>query len=134
VVRKGSGGGPAGDADDPIPHFTWEGGVSRKRLSWLTSLRWPAALVYEHLDPSARYEVRLQVITPDAPGRVRLHIDGTPASPSSSPRALGEPWAFDVAPGHVQDGRLVLTFDPVDESHLNWRQHSRLAEAWLIKR
>jgi hypothetical protein len=27
---------------------------------------------------------------------------------------------------------VVITFDPVDERQLNWRQQSRLVEAWLI--
>ena len=32
----------------------------------------------------------------------------------------------------LADGRLVVTFDPIDEANLNWRQQSRLSEAWLI--
>ena len=36
-----------------MPHFTWEGGPSRTRLSWLTSIRWPKGIVYRHLDPDA---------------------------------------------------------------------------------
>ena len=31
-------------------------------------------------------------------------------------------------------GKLTLTWDrPLDEGHLNWRQHSRLAGVWLLK-
>jgi hypothetical protein len=39
-----------------------------------------------------------------------------------------------VPPEALADGRIVVTLDPLDEAHLNWRQQSRLSEAWLIKR
>ena len=48
------------DPEDSTPHFTWEGGPSRTRLSWLTSMRWPKGIVYRHLDPDATYLVRAQ--------------------------------------------------------------------------
>jgi hypothetical protein len=120
-------------SEDPIPHFTWEGGPTRTRLSWLTSLRWPKAIVYTHLDPSARYVVRLNVITPKAPGQVRLRIDGQPAEVSRPARARGELFEFAVPPAALADGTVTLTFDDIDESALNWRQHSRLVEAWMIR-
>ncbi len=28
---------------------------------------------------------------------------------------------------------VLLTWDEVDEEHLNWRQHSHVAEVWLLK-
>jgi hypothetical protein len=117
---------------EPIPHFTWEGGPTRKRLSWLTSLRWPAALAYDHLDPSVRYRVWLHVITNTAAGQVRLRIDGAPAPASNRAVAIGDRQTFDVPVEASRDGRVVLTFDPVDERQLNWRQYSRLVEAWLV--
>jgi hypothetical protein len=119
---------------EATPHFTWEGGPSRKRLSWLTSLRWPAAIVYTDLDPTARYVVRLNVMKPGAPGIVYLRIDGERVEPSRAASVAGEPVEFAVPPAALADGRLTLTFDEVDESQLNWRQHSRLTEAWLIRR
>jgi hypothetical protein len=33
----------------------------------------------------------------------------------------------------VRSRRIVLSFDDIDESDRNWRQHSRVHEAWLVK-
>lgn len=132
-VRREPVFGVRGAPGGPIPHFTWEGGPTRTRLSWLTSLRWPSAIVYEALDPSATYVVRLNVIARDKAGDVRLRLDGQPAMPTRKPVERGELYEFAVPAELIADGRLELTFDPIDESHLNWREHSRLAEAWLIR-
>jgi hypothetical protein len=119
---------------DPIPHFTWEGGPSRTRRSWLTSIRWPKAIVYEHLDTAATYVVRLNVITPDGAGQVRLRIDGQPLQPSRQAVSRGDTVEFEVPAALVNDNTITLTFDDIDESRVNWRQYSRLVEAWLIRR
>ena len=34
----------------------------------------------------------------------------------------------------MASGRLKLTWDEMDESRLNWRQRSHVAEVWLLKR
>jgi hypothetical protein len=48
---------------------------------------------------------------------------------------MGEFKEFAVPASAVKDRRLILTWDiPGDEGHLNWRQRSRLAEVWLLKR
>lgn len=126
---KVSGANPPELEDGPSPHFTWEQeGRSRKRLSWQVSLRWPIALVYEQIDPSARYLVRL-----NGNGDVRLRINGVPVQPSHPSTTLGEPKDFDVPPEAIKSRRIVLTFDDIDESDRNWRQHSRVHEAWLIR-
>ena len=52
--------------------------------------------------------------------------------PVVSSRTLGEPKEYAVPRDALADGRLVVTFDPIDERQVNWRQYSRLAEAWLI--
>jgi hypothetical protein len=121
---------PEGGVD--TPHFTWEGGPTRKRLSWLTSLRWPASIVYDRLDPAARYTVRLHVITNTAAGKVRLRIDGEPAQALDTATAIGDRQTFAVPADASRDGTVVLTFDPIDESAVNWRLYSRLVEAWLL--
>ena len=119
--------------EDSTPHFTWEGGPSRTRLSWLTSIRWPKGIVYRHLDPDATYLVRLNVIRPKAPGEVRLRIDGQAVAPSRAARERGDLVEFAVPASLVKDGRITLTFDDIDESGVNWREYSRLVEAWVIR-
>jgi len=51
---------------------------------------------------------------------------------TSTSRTLGELKEYAVPREALTDGRVVVTFDPIDESYLNWRQRSRLSEAWLI--
>ena len=124
-----SGANPPELEDGPSPHFTWEeNGRSRKRLAWQVSLRWPIALVYEQIDPGANYVVRL-----NGNGQVRLRINGVPATARHDSATLGDPKEFVVPADAVRTRRIVLTFDDIDESDRNWRQHSRLHEAWLIK-
>jgi hypothetical protein len=114
----------------PAPHFSWEQeGKSRKRLSWQSSLRWPLAIVYERLDSQASYTLRLNGV-----GDAKPRIDGELVQAKSYGRTLGELKEYDVPATALEDGRLVVTFDAIDERHLNWRQHSRLSEAWLIKK
>jgi hypothetical protein len=130
VVRaRAATGGDAFIDAGPIPHFLWEDqGKSRKRLSWQTSLRWPLALVYDQIDPAASYIVRL-----NGPGDIKLKIDDEPVEPVKYGKTLGELKEYRVPAAALADRKVVLTFDPIDESHLNWRQHSRLSEVWLIK-
>jgi len=130
-VRKAriSGANPPELEDGPMPHVQWEdSGRSRKRLSWQVSLRWPIALVYEQIDPLARYVVRL-----NGNGAVRLRINGVPVTPRHDSTTLGDPKEFDVPADAVRSRRVVLTFDDIDESDRNWRQFSRVHEAWLVK-
>lgn len=114
----------------PEPTFWWwDSGRSRARLSWQTTM-WPARMVYEGLDPQATYFVRT-----GGYGQSLLSIDGQRATPTIDGKQMGEFKEFPVPPEALKDGRLVLTWTiPTDESHLNWRQHSRLAEVWLLKR
>ena len=131
-VRKArvSGANPPELEDGPTPHFTWENdGRSRQRLSWQVSLRWPIALVYEQVDPAAEYLVRL-----NGNGDVRLRINGVPVQARHASTTLGDPKEYVVPADAVRSRRIVLTFDDIDESDRNWRQHSRLHEAWLVKR
>ena len=130
-VRKArvSGANPPELEDGPTPHFTWEDdGRSRKRLSWQVSLRWPIALVYEQIDPTASYLVRL-----NGNGDVRLRINGVPVTARHASTTLGDPKEFVVPADAVRSRRIVLTFDDIDESDRNWRQHSRVHEAWLVR-
>ncbi len=115
---------------NPNPgYWWWEDGSSRKRLSWQTSMDWPLGLTYHHLDPQASYRVRLTGY-----GQAKLRADGTLLTPTIQGKEVGEIKEFPVPANLTQDGKLVLTFDPLtDEGHLNWRQQSRVSEVWLLK-
>jgi hypothetical protein len=128
VVRSaGTSAEPDGRVG-PLPLFVWEqNGQSRARLSSQTTLRWPVAIVYERLDPQRAYTLRLNGL-----GEARPRIDGQPVAPTSSGRMPDVFKEYAVPREALSDGRLVVTFDPVDDTNLNWRQQSRLSEAWLI--
>jgi hypothetical protein len=122
---------PVEPEEDRIePMFSWwDQGKSRARLSWQVSM-WPRALVYEGLDADAAYVVRSTGY-----GQALLRIDGERVAPSLAGREMGEFTEFAVPAKHLQDRKLVLTWDiPGDEGHLNWRQRSRLSEVWLLKK
>jgi hypothetical protein len=84
-------------------------------------------MVYEALDPAAAYMVRST-----GANQALLRIDGERVNPTVDGKEMKE-WRVDSK--YYKDGRLTLSWDrPADEAHLNWRQRSRLAEVWLIKR
>jgi glycerophosphoryl diester phosphodiesterase len=107
----------------------WDDGKSRARLSWQVSMNYPEAVVYEGLDPDATYTVRC-----GGYGQFLLVIDGEDAAAPARRAEMGANQDFHVPSRHLQDRKLIWTWkQPTDESHLNWRQHSRLAEIWLLK-
>jgi hypothetical protein len=103
-------------------------GLSRKRLSWLTYMRWPIAMEYGNIDTSARYTVKVNGM-----GECLLKINGQRVAPSRYGKGYGEIKEFPVPQALVQQGKLVLTWDNIDEDFLNWRKQSRVTEVWLIK-
>ncbi len=120
-----------GDREEaPQPTFWWwDQGKSRARLSWQTTM-WPAAVVYEGLDPSATYVVRSTGY-----GQALLRMNGERVAPTLDGKQMGEFKEFPVDPKFVKDRTLRLTWDrPAGEEGLNWRQRSRLAEVWLIRK
>jgi hypothetical protein len=119
---------PEGFRHENPEHSWWDDGMSRRRLSWQHHLRWPIAVVYEGLDPKARYTVRVT-----GQGDSVLRGDGRLLTPGRYSREIGEFKEFAVPPELTADGRLRLTWDDIDESHLNWRRQSSVAEAWLLK-
>ncbi len=114
--------------DNP-EHAWWEDGRSRRRLSWQCYSRWPAGVVYEGLDPEASYLVRVT-----GQGESRVRADGVPLTPSKCPREIGEFKEYPVPCELTSDRQLRLTWEDIDESHLNWRRQSHVAEVWLLKR
>jgi hypothetical protein len=105
-----------------------DNGLSRKRLSWLNYMRWPIAMEYGNIDTSARYTVKINGL-----GECLLKINGQRVAPSHYGRDYGEIKEFPVPQSLVKQGKLVLTWDDVNEDFLNWRKQSRVTEVWLIK-
>lgn len=107
----------------------WDNGKSHARLTWQVTM-WPIAVVYEGLDPKGTYVVRSTGY-----GQAPLCINGERVQPTITGKTMGEFTEFAVAPHYFQSRKLILTWDkPTGESLLNWRQRSRLAEVWLLKK
>jgi hypothetical protein len=119
-----------GSFREPEPMFSWwNKGKSRARLTWQVSM-WPVSVIYDGLDAKGNYVVRSSGY-----GQALLRIDGDRVLPTADGREMGDVKEFPVDPKYLADGKLVLTWDrPTDEANLNWRQHSRLSEVWLIKK
>lgn len=117
------------DGEDNGPLFWWwDSGKSRARLSWQVTM-WPREMVYEGLDPKARY-----VVKTTGYGQALLRVDGQRITPTVDGKEMAEYKEFPVPASALRDGRLVLTWDKAaNEEHLNWRRQSRLAEVWLLK-
>lgn len=94
----------------------------------MVSLRWPSAMRYDHLDTAAHYLVRITGY-----GESLLRANGVLLKPSLYNKGTGEIKEFPVPAEITKSGTLLLTWDNIDEEHLNWRQHSRVTEVWLIK-
>ena len=121
---------PAEGAFPEPTHWWLNEGKYRGRLSWLTTMDWPEAMVYEGLDPNAAYTVRLTGY-----GQSLLKVDGARVQPSVDGKEVGEFKEFAVPAEAVKDRKVVLTWDaPEDEATLPWRQKSRLAEVWLLRK
>ncbi|WP_298652542.1 hypothetical protein [uncultured Proteiniphilum sp.] len=105
----------------------WDGGKSRKRLSTQLFQNAPQ-LVYEDLDPKARYLIRIAGY-----GDALLRVDGERISPTLYNKELEEFKEFPIDRRFFQDGKLEVSFDEPEESHLNWRQYSKVCDIWLIK-
>jgi hypothetical protein len=105
----------------------WDRGKSRKRLSTQLFQNFPQ-LVYEDLDPKARYLIRIAGY-----GDALLRVDGERISPTLYNKELEEFKEFPIGRRFFQDGKLEVSFDEPEESHLNWRQHSKVCDIWLIK-
>ncbi len=108
------------------PEAAWKNnGFNRARLSWQTTMNYPLTLVYEGLDKDATYTLRIS-----GQGEARPRANGYALIYSRYEPRIKD---FPVPQGLTAGGKLIIEFDPLDESHLNWRQHSHAAEVWLLK-
>jgi hypothetical protein len=117
--------------DMPMPTQRWMGEKRRGlRQSWHNYLNAPNGMVYSGLDPKARYTVKLfaQQTSP-------LEIDGVRAKQIRTGETYDEvtEQEFEVSPDSLQDGKIELTWEQLDETHLNWRNRHYVCELWVIK-
>lgn len=114
--------------DDATDVAWWDNGMSRKRLSTQLFQNFPR-LEYADLDPNGRYIIRVAGY-----GEALVRADGERLEPIIYNKGLEEFKEFLVNQKYVSDGKLVITFDQPEESHLNWRQQSKVCDVWLIKK
>lgn len=113
---------------DDATDFLWENdGRSRRRLSTQTYQNFPV-LAYTDLDPGAKYIIRIAGY-----GDALLRIDGRRIEPVLYGKGMEEFKEFLVDPRYYSDGEMRVTFDEPEESHLNWRQHSKVSDVWLLR-
>ncbi|MFO1095220.1 MAG: hypothetical protein U0992_18235 [Planctomycetaceae bacterium] len=102
-------------------------GKSRLRLSWLITGS-PAALVYEDLDPKAKYTLKFSGF-----GDLKPQVNGQPLTATKYETEQNTLKEFPVPEGAIHNGKLTVTFETVYLRGVNWRYQPRLAEAWLIR-
>ncbi len=121
---------PEGDPlPEPEPSFAWwDNGMSRQRLSWQCYMDWPVGIEYQLPDPKASYVIRMTGY-----GDSLLKINGQRIQPTLYGKEYGEFKEFPVPREMSERGTFTVTWDRPDERHLNWRQHSRVTEMWLVK-
>jgi hypothetical protein len=100
--------------------------MSRKRLSTQLFQNFPI-LDYADLEPNGRYLIRIAGY-----GEALLRIDGDRIEPILYNKGLEEFKEFLVPRKLVSDGKIEVTFDQPEESHLNWRQMSKVCDVWLL--
>jgi hypothetical protein len=144
IIRTWENPGPGSYYDDisniaNSPHVTttvydavdfgwWESGYSRWRLSSQVYQNDPI-LEYENLDPNGRYIIRITGY-----GDALLRIDQHRMEPTLYNKDVEEFKEFVVPRSLIGDGKITLTFDRPEESHMRWRYFSRISDVWLIKK
>jgi hypothetical protein len=114
--------------DDATDVAWWDSGMSRKRLSTQLFQNCPV-LEYPDLDPNGRYTVRISGY-----GDALLRVDGERIEPTIYNKGLEEFKEFQLSRKYVSDGYIKVSFDQPEESHLNWRQYSKVCDIWLLKK
>lgn len=114
--------------DDGTDVAWWDNGMSRKRLSTQLFQNFPK-LEYSDLDPNGRYLIRISGF-----GEALLRVDGERVEPTIYNKGLEEFKEFPLSQKYVSDGMIEVTFDQPEESNLNWRQHSKVCDIWLLKK
>jgi hypothetical protein len=105
----------------------WESGMSRKRLSTQLFQNFPK-LEYADLEPNGRYIIRIAGY-----GEALLRVDGDRLEPLIYNKDFEEFKEFLIPQKYLSDGTIEVTFDEPEESHLNWRQQSKVCDVWVLK-
>ncbi|WP_010586748.1 hypothetical protein [Schlesneria paludicola] len=117
----------------PAPNQRWMREVKTPlRQAWHAYLyRLTQPMTYNDLDPNSPYVVKLfsQRSSP-------LVIDGVKAKLLSTGETFDKvtEQIFEVPLEATQDGRIILTWEKLDESDLNWRDRHYVTELWVMKR
>ena len=114
--------------DDATDVAWWDSGMSHKRLSTQLFQNCPV-LEYPDLDPNGRYTIRISGY-----GDALLRVDGDRIEPTVYNKGLEEFKEFQLSRKSVSDGYIKVSFDQPEESHLNWRQYSKVCDIWLLKK
>ena len=120
------------DDDLPTPTQRWMGekrnGLRQAWHAYMDSV--PSGVTYNDLDTSASYIVKLfaQRTSP-------LMIDGTKANLVKTGETFDQvtEQIFEVPAEALKDGRITLTWEKLDEKHLNWRQRHYVTDIWVMK-
>jgi hypothetical protein len=106
----------------------WNDGFSRERLSSQLFQTDPV-VEFENLDTSGRYTIRVS-----GKRDALVRVDGKRLRPVLYNKDIGTFKEFVVPKILTQDGKLTLTFDLPEESHLEWKEYSHISDVWLIKK
>ncbi len=104
-------------------------GFSRRRLSWLTNMRWPTKMEYTQIDSSSEYTIRI-----NGQGDSFINVNGHKVSPSVYSKKIGEFKEYPIPKDLYKTGTITITWDNINEDNMNWREQSNVNEVWLIKK
>ena len=121
------------EIDIPMPTQRWMRETkSINRQAWHSYMdSFPAGILYNDLDPQGDYIVKLfsQRSSP-------LVVDGVKAKLIKTGETFDKvtEQIFEVPADASRDGRIHLTWEVLDEEHLNWRDRHYVTEIWVMKR
>ena len=107
----------------------WDQGFSRQRLTHQSTLSIPFSMMYEGLERDAEYVLRII-----GAGEAFPRANGFALVPSAYSTELGGVKEFPIPNAITTGGTLIIDWTALEEEHINWRQQSRIAEVWLLKK
>ena len=121
------------DEDLPIPTQRWMRETkSVNRQAWHSYLdSFPQGITYNDLDTDGQYVIRL-FSQRESP----LVIDGVKAKLIKTGETFDKvtEQIFEVPGEASRDGKITLTWETLDEKHLNWRDRHYVTDVWVMKR